>query len=59
MDIVGYADFTELFQPKPVGQPVNAHVVPAVREPAPDYAAMQRIIEGAPTRGPTKGQEQK
>ena len=45
MDAFGSTDFTELFRPKPVGERVNAHVVPAVPEPKPDYAAMQRLIE--------------
>jgi hypothetical protein len=45
MDAFGGADFTELFRPKPVGERINAHVVPAVPEPKPDYAAMQRLIE--------------
>jgi hypothetical protein len=54
MKTLGYADYTELFQPKPVGEPVNSHVVPAVREPLPDYAAMQRMIEDKPVTAPVK-----
>jgi hypothetical protein len=47
---MGHADFTEVFHPKPVGERVNTHVVPAVREPLPDYDAMQRTIENAPAQ---------
>jgi hypothetical protein len=46
LNAFGSADFTELFRPKPVGEKVNTHVVPAVPEPKPDYAAMQRLIDG-------------
>ncbi len=46
MQAFGSTDFTEVFRPKPVGDTVNVHVVPAVLEPKPDYDAMQRLIEG-------------
>ena len=46
MQGLGKVDYTELFQPKPVGEQVNVHVTVDVREPAPDYAAMQRLIVG-------------
>jgi hypothetical protein len=42
----GGTDFSEVFQPKPVGETVNVHVVQAIREPVPDYVAMQRLITG-------------
>lgn len=35
---------TEVLRPKPQGEPVNSHVVPAVREPYPDYEAMNRLV---------------
>lgn len=54
---MGYTDYTELFQPKPVGEQVNTHVVPAVREPSPDYAAMQRLIENTPTQSDPKNKK--
>lgn len=46
MEVFGNIDFTEMFTPKPIGETVNSHVVPAVPEPRPDYDAMQRLIEG-------------
>ena len=47
MQGLGRLDFAELFQPKPVGEAVNVHVTAAIREPMPDYAAMQRLIVGS------------
>lgn len=56
VDGLGNTDFSEVFRPRPVGEPINVHVVPAIPEPAPDYAAMQRLIEGGdPSKGPEKG----
>ena len=40
------SDLSEIFKPKTVGETVNTHVVMAVPEPKPDYAAMQRLIKG-------------
>jgi hypothetical protein len=37
---------SDLTRPTSAGETVNAHVVPAVREPAPDFDAMRRVIEG-------------
>ena len=55
MDYLGSTDFTEIFKPKPVGEKVNSHVVPAVAEPKPDYDAMQRLIDGgSKTEPPAK-----
>ena len=59
MQNLGYADFTELFQPKPVGETVNVHVVRAVSEPKPDYVAMQRLIAGSDLILPPKLEAEK
>lgn len=60
MEAFGSTDFTEVFRPKPVGESVNVHVVPAVPEPRPDYDAMQRLIDSgrSPPAAP-KGEPQK
>lgn len=47
MIALGSIDYRELFHPRPRGEPVNVHVVPAVPVPVPDYADMQRFIESA------------
>lgn len=41
---VATLDLSEILKPKSVGEPVNNHVVLAVREPAPDYEAMRRLV---------------
>jgi hypothetical protein len=43
---IGSIDVEELFRPKPVGEPVNMHVVEPVKEPEPDFEAMRRLIQG-------------
>lgn len=53
MNGFGNIDFSEVFKPKPVGETVNVHVVPAVAEPHPDYDAMQRLIEGRDEKTPS------
>jgi hypothetical protein len=58
MNGLGSTDFSEVFKPKSVGEPINVHVVPAVAEPAPDYAAMQRLIESG-TRAPEPPKDNK
>ena len=35
----------DILRPKAPGEPVNAHVVPQVPEPQPDFDAMQRVIQ--------------
>jgi len=35
----------ELLRPRRSGEPVNVHVVDSVKEPQPDFDAMQRAIE--------------
>jgi hypothetical protein len=47
---IGSIDLEQLFRPKPVGEPVNMHVVERVKEPEPDFEAMQRIIESGVER---------
>jgi hypothetical protein len=42
---LGSSDLEQLFRPKSVGEPVNTHVVERVKEPAPDFEAMRRVIE--------------
>ena len=37
--------FEDLVTPKPIGEPINAHVVENVKEPTPDFDKMQRIIQ--------------
>jgi len=41
----GADDFTDIFNPKPVGEPINSHVHESVREPATDFEAMRRFVE--------------
>lgn len=55
MKSFGSTDFSEVFKPKPIGEPVNSHVVPAVPEPQPDYEAMQRLINGREQTLPAGG----
>ena len=43
---LGSSDVEDIFRRKPVGEPVNVHVVERVKEPKPDFEAMKRIIEG-------------
>ena len=43
---VASTDLREALRPQPRGEPVNMHVVPAVKEPEPDFDEMQRIIQG-------------
>ena len=49
MNFIAATKLGEALQPKSVGQPVNIHVVPARKEPQPDFDAMQRLIEGNDT----------
>ena len=47
----------DLLRPRRSGEPVNVHVVESVREPAPDFDAMQRTIEQRvryPSPNPTR-----
>ena len=37
-------DLAELVRPKPQGERVNSHVTFVVREPAPDFEAMRRLV---------------
>jgi len=41
-------DTKQLTDPKPVGEPVNTHVIPPVSEPAIDYAHINRLISSNP-----------
>ncbi len=41
---LGSLRISDLLRPKSLGERVNESVVPAVIEPAPDYAAMQRLV---------------
>lgn len=38
-------ELADIFNPKPVGEPVNGHVHESVREPEADFEAMRRFIE--------------
>ena len=44
-DSVASTKLADVLKPKSAGEPVNVHVVQSVREPQPDFAAMQRLIE--------------
>jgi hypothetical protein len=43
-DSIGLVQISELLRPKSSGKRINESVLPAVREPTPDYAAMQRLV---------------
>ncbi len=43
---IASTDLLEALRPQTRGEPVNVHVVPAVKEPEPDFDEMQRIIQG-------------
>jgi hypothetical protein len=51
-------DYAELFNPRPIGERVNAYVHRIAPEKEPDYTAMQRLIdvsaESIGTRKPEK-----
>jgi hypothetical protein len=59
MKPIGNIDFTEVFSQKSMGETVNVHVVQAVPEAGPDYATMQRLIEGVkkPASKPSKNKD--
>ena len=50
-DSIGALKLTEILRPKLMGEPVNNHILPAVRELAPDYEAMNRLVS-TPHKGP-------
>lgn len=39
-------DLRDIFNPKPLGEPVNTHVVRYDPTPTPDYEMMQRFVNG-------------
>jgi hypothetical protein len=41
-------DLSTLLRPQSAGKTVNSHVVESVSEPKPDFAAMNRAIQGYP-----------
>jgi hypothetical protein len=43
---VAATKLSELIREKSKGEPVNVHVVEAIREPKPDFEAMRKTIEG-------------
>ncbi len=45
---------SDVLSPKGEGEPVNVHVVEPVREPEPDFSAMQRLISGADAIDPLR-----
>lgn len=45
-DSVASTKLADVLKPKSTGEPVNVHVVQSVREPQPDFAAMQRLVQG-------------
>jgi hypothetical protein len=49
MDFIASTKLSEFLTPRREGEPVNVHVVPTVREPQPDFDAMQRVIKGTVT----------
>jgi hypothetical protein len=52
---IGSIDVEQLFRPKPVGEPVNMHVVDPVKQPEPDFEAMRRLIQGEGEPEPEPG----
>jgi hypothetical protein len=46
MQFIGSTKLEDFLTPKRAGEPVNAHVVTPPREPAPDFDAMQKVIQG-------------
>jgi hypothetical protein len=46
MYAIAATDVSELTKPKTAGEVVNVHVVGPTTDPKPDFAAMQRLIEG-------------
>ena len=47
MSSIAAMDVTEILRSRRVGETVNSHVVESVRQPAPDFDAMKRAVEGA------------
>ena len=43
---IASSDTREALKNKTQGEPINVHVVPAVKEPEPDFEKMRRIVEG-------------
>lgn len=43
-------DLSTLLRPQSAGKTVNSHVVESVSEPKPDFAAMNRAIQGYPAQ---------
>jgi hypothetical protein len=60
-DSVASTKLADLLKPKSPGEQVNVHVVQSVREPQPDFAAMQRLIEsgGQKAAEPNSGKKEK
>ena len=56
-DNIASLKLIELLTPKPRGEYVNGHVIQSVREPAPDYEAMRRLVS-APVTGTETPDEQ-
>lgn len=45
---IASTELVDIFQPQPVGETVNTHVVTPALEPKPDFDAMKKTIEGTP-----------
>jgi hypothetical protein len=54
MDFIASTKLADFLAPKRSGEPVNVHVVAPVREPAPDFDAMQKVIQGHASRSLTE-----
>jgi hypothetical protein len=53
---VASMNLTDLLRPKAQGAQVNSHVLPATRDPVPDYEAMRRLV-ATPTAPPLSSNE--
>jgi hypothetical protein len=49
---IAKTDLSEVLRPQSVGRTVNSHVIESVSEPKPDFAAMNRAIQGRRTSRP-------
>jgi hypothetical protein len=45
--IIGLGFLQNMTTPVAVGERIDVHVIPSVKEPEPDYEAMRRAIVGA------------
>lgn len=57
--IVAAIKVSDILSPKGCDEmPVNSHIVPARKEPEPDYDAMRRIVSGETKKATESGDQQ-